>query len=141
MLVIERSDLIDDDVLVPKSGIGRQADIMFGNELAIQNFLFLRCYSLYDFRVRPIEDHSVIFTSPASLVVQTMTGVPRIEGLQLSVPRRITELPGQQHPDLQTDENMRQRQSHNVPYEVGEELCSGSSSSEFAYIVAVQAVT
>ena len=28
---------------------------------------------------------------------------------------RFSEFAGQQHPDLQTDEDMRQRQSHNLP--------------------------
>ena len=37
MIVIERSDIIEDYVLVPKSGIARQSDIVSGNELAIQN--------------------------------------------------------------------------------------------------------
>ena len=51
-----------------------------------------------------------------------MTGIPRIGGPQLSVPMRITEFVGQQHPDLQTDEKITQRQSHNLPHEVEEEL-------------------
>ena len=46
-----------------------------------------------------------------------MGGVPQLEGPQPSIPRQITEFAGQQHPDLQTDEDMRQRQSHNLPYD------------------------
>ena len=29
--------------------------------------------------------------------------------------KRFSEFTGQQHPDLQTDEDMRQRQSHDLP--------------------------
>lgn len=46
-----------------------------------------------------------------------MTGVPLIEGPQLSIPRRLTGFAGQGHPDLQTDEDIKQRQSHNLPYD------------------------
>jgi terminal uridylyltransferase len=38
----------------PKSGVGIQCDVNFGNTLGIYNTRLLRCYSLCDERVRPI---------------------------------------------------------------------------------------
>lgn len=49
-----------------------------------------------------------------------MSGVPLLEGPQRSIPRRITEFAGQVHPDLQTDEDNKQRQSHSLPWAVEE---------------------
>ena len=60
------------------------------------------------------------------------TGIPQIEGLQLGIPRRITKFVGQQQPDLQTDEDLGQRQAHNLQWKVEEEeLRSGGLFSAF----------
>ena len=60
------------------------------------------------------EIRSLTYHAPSG-VDTIMGGVPELEGTQ--IPRQITEFAGQQHPDLQTDEDMRQRQSHNLPYD------------------------
>ncbi len=52
----------------------------------------------------------------------TKPEVPDQEALDPQEPqlRISSEFAGQQHPDLQTDEDLRQRQSHNLRYDDGQ---------------------
>ena len=53
--------------------------------------------------------------------VRNLTYHPPFQGdvtmMDIPISRRFTEFAGQQHHNLQTDEDMRQLQSHNLPYD------------------------